>query len=78
MQVRNFSIDEFCLLQKNKKIDKDFVEKQLNLIAQPFEFNQENSKEENFKIKVEPDAKADEEHPKSIAVDDGVPDITKD
>ena len=72
---------------KHKKtvIDKknDFFEKQLDLISQLFEFNQEktiDSEEENLQIEMELDAEATGEHPEKIVVGDGVPDVilTKD
>lgn len=56
----------------------DKGEKQLDLITQPFEVNQENtveSEEEILEPKVDSDTEGTEEHPANIAVDDGVPDV---
>ena len=57
---------------------KDFVTKRLELITQPFEFNQENTiddKEENLEIEMELDTDVTEKHPENIVVDDVVPDV---
>ena len=75
--VRNSNIDTFCPSQKTiiDKI-KDFVEKQLELITQPFEFNQKNtinSETEKLEIAVVSGTEAIEEHREIIVVDDGVP-----
>ena len=55
---------------------KDSFEKWLDLITQPFEFNQENtfdSEEENLEIEVESHTETTEKQAENIVVDDGVP-----